>query len=514
LYFDVRAICDGKWSACSPRIVEEEEGCPARFYCKSGDAISIDVNLLCDGIPQCDDFSDEVDCSDRFYCANGVPYSVPISNKMDGKTDCSDFSDECPKDLDEDVLSSRKELLGSTGFRVTTWIIGIVAVMGNIVTFAGAAKSLIQMKNINPISKINFVFLLNLSVADCLMGFYLLSLSFKSLYFSGKYCMYDKAWRSGPTCAGLGGLALISSQSSVFILVGLTTLRLYSVLNPAKTKNFSLLLPVLALFLAWSVSILVAVLPRAMQLSDYFVSEIWMPTNFTNMEIRNKFSQVVFVQRLATIKPVANPLPEITSWIALGKFIQTNYPELEIKGYFGYFSDNSLCLPKFFVSIGEAGWEYTVGIILFNFLAFFYVCVAYWVIFKVSANRHAKKMRSQQLVQMQKRVARLVVTDFFCWIPICIMSFVHLGGINVPDFAYAFSAVILLPINSAINPFLYSNTLAKPIERLYKTIFSKKVGVQKPQCAMKTKRSESDANPSDDAYYQNQESEETEEKAI
>ena len=469
---------------------------------------------MCDGIPQCDDHSDEIDCADRFYCENGVPYSVPISNKLDGKRDCSDFSDECPKDLDENVLSSRRELLGSPGFRVTTWIIGIVAVTGNIITFIGAAKSLHQSKNLNSISKINYVFLLNLSLADCLMGVYLISLSIKSIKLSGRYCMYDKAWRTGSTCAGLGGLALTSSQASVIILAGLTTLRLHSVLNPIKTKSFSIFVPASALLLSWTVSILVAVLPNAMQLSDYFVSEIWMPTNFTNMETRNKSSQIVLVQRLAAIQPVLAPVPKSTSWNALGDFIQSNYPELKIKGYFGYFSDNSVCLPKFFVSIGEAGWCYSVGIIMFNFSAFFYVCIAYWIIFRVSSNRHVKKTRSQQLIDMQKKVVRLVVTDFFCWIPICVMSFIHLGGIKVPDLAYAFSAVILLPINSAINPFLYSNTLAAPIERIYNRIFAEKKDSKMTQCAMKAKRAGSNINRSDDDDYPNPQSEETEEKTI
>ena len=502
------------WTKCLPQINEEEEDCPARFYCKSGDAISIDVNLLCDGIPQCDDKSDEKNCFDRFYCENEVPYSVPLSKMLDGRTDCSDNSDECPKEMDDNVLSSRRELLGSTGFRVTTWMIGIIAVAGNIVTFAGAAKSLIRTKGLNPVSKINYVFLLNLAVADCFIGLYLLSLSVKSLHFSGSYCMYDKAWRSSATCAGLGSLALIASQCSVIILVALTTLRLYSVLNPIKTKDFSMFLPLVAMAFAWSASLLIGLLPNCSSLSDYFVSHVWMPTNITAMEARNKFGQTVFVHRLANYRPVSDPLPNTTSWYAMEKFVTDNYPEFELKGYLGYFSDNSVCLPKFFVSVGEAGWEYSVGIILFNFLAFFYVCIAYWVIFKVSSSRQAKKMRSKQLVNMQKRVARLVITDFFCWVPICLMSFIHLGGTEVPDFAYAFSAVILLPINSAINPFLYSNTLAQPIERLYKMIFNKKTVRDITPCPMKTKKAETYPNRSDDEDYADQQSEETEEKTI
>lgn len=37
------------------------------------------------------------------------------------------------------------------------------------------------------------------------------------------------------------------------------------------------------------------------------------------------------------------------------------------------------------------------------------------------------------------------------------MVFINFSGILVPDVAYAVSAIVLLPINSALNPILYSD---------------------------------------------------------
>lgn len=37
------------------------------------------------------------------------------------------------------------------------------------------------------------------------------------------------------------------------------------------------------------------------------------------------------------------------------------------------------------------------------------------------------------------------------------MAFVNFGGVAVPPDAYAYSAIFLLPINSALNPIVYSN---------------------------------------------------------
>ena len=58
---------------------------------------------------------------------------------------------------------------------------------------------------------------------------------------------------------------------------------------------------------------------------------------------------------------------------------------------------------------------------------------------------------------MQKRIARIIFTDFACWIPICVMAYIRLSGIFLEPIVYQISAVLLLPINSALNPILYSS---------------------------------------------------------
>ncbi|CAK8675565.1 unnamed protein product [Clavelina lepadiformis] len=68
--------------------------------------------------------------------------------------------------------------------------------------------------------------------------------------------------------------------------------------------------------------------------------------------------------------------------------------------------------------------------------------------------RSANKDKSKKL---QNKVLRLVVTDFCCWVPISIMAFINFSGIPVSNVVYAVSAIILLPINSALNLILYSD---------------------------------------------------------
>ena len=67
---------------------------------------------------------------------------------------------------------------------------------------------------------------------------------------------------------------------------------------------------------------------------------------------------------------------------------------------------------------------------------------------------------------MQRKIYRLVATDFCCWVPISIMAFVNFSGIPVSETAYVISAIVLLPINSALNPILYSDVLDKILSKI------------------------------------------------
>ena len=64
-----------------------------------------------------------------------------------------------------------------------------------------------------------------------------------------------------------------------------------------------------------------------------------------------------------------------------------------------------------------------------------------------------------------KRMTFIILTDFACWFPVIIISILALTG-NLYDptkRVYAWIAVFVLPINSSINPLLY--TFSTPFVR-------------------------------------------------
>ena len=103
-------------------------------------------------------------------------------------------------------------------------------------------------------------------------------------------------------------------------------------------------------------------------------------------------------------------------------------------------------MPRFYVAYGESGWEFNLAMMTLNFLSFIFIAVSYFIIYKRSTSSSAKlgtKRPDNQAATMQKRIARIIATDFCCWIPICVMAFVRLG-VEVSDIAYQISAVLLL----------------------------------------------------------------------
>jgi len=73
--------------------------------------------------------------------------------------------------------------------------------------------------------------ILNLAMADFLMGVYLIMLGTTGVVFDGSFCRHELAWRSGATCQAMGALVVISSETSVLTMVLLASIRLYVVLR-------------------------------------------------------------------------------------------------------------------------------------------------------------------------------------------------------------------------------------------------------------------------------------------
>ena len=65
-------------------------------------------------------------------------------------------------------------------------------------------------------------------------------------------------------------------------------------------------------------------------------------------------------------------------------------------------------------------------------------------------------------VKLAMRMAVIVGTDFICWMPIIFMGLLSASGaVEIPADIYAWTAVFILPLNSSLNPYLYTFSVTR-----------------------------------------------------
>ena len=72
-----------------------------------------------------------------------------------------------------------------------------------------------------------------------------------------------------------------------------------------------------------------------------------------------------------------------------------------------------------------------------------------------SSQLAADTKRSTELVLVYRLIS-VVISDFLCWFPIGVLGLLASQGYAIPSEVNVAMAIFVLPLNSALNPFLYS----------------------------------------------------------
>ncbi|XP_076260924.1 uncharacterized protein LOC143196878 isoform X3 [Rhynchophorus ferrugineus] len=243
----------------------------------------------------------------------------------------------------------------------------------------------------------------NLAVSDGLMGIYLIIIGYHDLIFRDNYNSIHLEWVSSWRCTLTGMLAMISQEVTVLLLVFMSLDRLFVITSSLKKDRI------------------------------LNVKDTW---------------KVIFSIWCFGIILSATPV------IAL----------LSTTRFYGV---NSLCLPLFIDDPYFIGWEYS-AIIFFgiNAPSLIIIIICYCIMFKsikTTRNNTSMPLKSSEFAV---RFFLIILTNIMCWLPIIIAKIVVYFEVEITDHVYGWLAVFILPINSSLNPILYTFTTRKYRRRL------------------------------------------------
>ncbi|XP_033726621.1 G-protein coupled receptor GRL101-like [Pecten maximus] len=235
------------------------------------------------------------------------------------------------------------------------------------------------------------------------MGIYLLIIGVMDAYYEGVYAWNDQKWRTSILCTTAGILSSISSEMSTFIILVVMVDRVIVIIFPLSRfskRSITWKHALIVSLILWTAAVTLAIIPVVTPLESYFKGE--------------------------------------------------------------FYSQSSVCLALPLQGDTRPGTGYSFAVfVCLNSFVFLTIVVCQICIGK-SLRRSGRRISSSQNRQSEITVATtlffVLATDFCCWFPIGVMGVVSRCGNEIPDWVYAWVMVFVLPINAAINPFLYTIT--------------------------------------------------------
>ena len=372
-------------------------------------------------------------------------------------------------------------------------VLGIVSLVGNSIVIIHQIKTLlIQNKSSTKERKIYNILVLNLCLADLLMAFYLIA---------GPIYITKLESISFSLCNALGVISALSIQLSVSLLAIITAYRLCGIVFPfrilVRTK-----ITVVLLCLVWFLWFAVVSLPLFNEL--LFAREFSYGIEVLNHQCQIPFRKVIKI--VESLADAVNPKYE-TFWHILHKlrnhknnevalqvlksFDLLNFERDQIQ-FLDFYNFRRGCTIETIISKNNAKSLLSFVLLMVNFAEYLFIVVSYFIIIKnisalrikgffpcllqkPSVNNQKKKPKKQKTEnkQIYKRIFAIVITDLVCGIPICIIGLVHyFGGLLSVSIEFRFTnftnlapilVMVLIPINSVVNPYIYSFHLWKSL---------------------------------------------------
>ncbi|XP_068134968.1 relaxin receptor 1 isoform X2 [Hyperolius riggenbachi] len=248
-------------------------------------------------------------------------------------------------------------------------------------------------------NKLHAMCIISLCCADCLMGIYLFVIGYYDVKYRGEYNKNAQMWMDSTQCRLVGSLAILSTEVSVLLLTYLTLEKYICIVYPFRCLKPGKCRTVTILILIWIFGFIIAFIP----LSNEHIFHNYYGTNGVCFPLHSEEPESSAAQIYSVI---------IFLGVNLAAFI----------------------------------------IIVFSYSSMFY-SIHQTAIMATEIHNHIKKEMT-----LAKRFFFIVFTDALCWIPIFILKLLSLLQVEIPGSISSWVVIFILPINSALNPILYTIT--------------------------------------------------------
>ena len=418
-------------------------------YCVTNDKV---CNLAND----CGDDSDEIGCINQFQC-NTTGERLTLDKLCDGVVHCVDFSDECNESC------SKKRIISQFYLQISAWVIGVAATAINIIVIL---KSICKLKKIEPRSIIfrDSLLILLIALGDLLVGLYLVVISSIDHRLGDDYCHERYFWTGSQMCHFLGALSTTGSQISLFTMTLLSIYRVYRITHlfqsPYISKSWWVFTISLGILLMIS-ALLISIIPLLETFEDFFLNglsyhDITLFVGLVKKSVHFDVLEEYYGKLWGTNS-------DHISWKLVRNLIvnmfSSDHNVVQGSGV-GFYGSAGVCLFKYFVRKDDPQQLFSLCILLTNFLCFGVITVSYatvLVVSRISTNGLDNNIADQTNSALQRKISLIILSDAVCWIPFISIGLLHYFEVIDASPLYEFCSIIILPINSLINPIIYNS---------------------------------------------------------
>ena len=432
----------------------------ATFRCR-GSGNCILLSSVCDSVNDCGDWEDEEHCFNRFECSQDSSEVVHVSKVCDGIFDCVNKADECGHQC-KHASPENFRILDNTVYRVFAVIIGG---FGMVFNTAAIVMFIIKIRTHKGISTlINDTMVFMIAVGDFMVGGYLVAIFFVDYHFeSNNYCENRQTWFGSRGCENIGVISTFGTMLSLLCMATLSLFRVISIktmmsLADFDTKNKLKLVAVVLIQIG--VSALISVLPVFKSLEDYFVNGLYYSKNpLFRFGIMKKEQ---FKATLESWNSLKHGITTDMSWDDIRLSVRQLFPDQKYNDHIsvGFYGNHGVCLFKYFVTMDDPQWQYSIAVLALNTLCFIIITVSYIMIIRYTISSSKSAGTADQMkgmmTKLQRKVTIIIATDFVTWIPFTIVAFLHFRDITDASRYYSLSSIVLLPINGVMNPLIYN----------------------------------------------------------